>query len=264
MCLRLERKTFFFMDGDQVHIIGETTVYHDGYLENSNSVRNIAPVIERYLATQPQLTGRMLDLGCGDGAVLKRLRQTFGQRFSYVGIDAFSNPDESLPNAIQFHQRDLNADFNLDDLSCDVLISCEVIEHIVETDHFMVQAAQLLAPGGILIMTTPNLASFFNRILLLFGYQPLHSEVSWQNPYLGREGIYDTLKIPKLPAAGHLRVFTYKALEAFIRFHGFTIEARLAFSPYDGLLGKISRLFSFCPSLMPGICLVARKTKNSV
>jgi len=198
-------------------------VYDDAYLLNI-SVKYIAPLIQKYLTKNPELKGQLIDIGCGNGSILKYLRDSFQNRFHYSGIDFFENSDSDTQNPITFLKDDLNKDFSQSIKGkFDIVISCEVIEHVVDTDHFITHVKECLKPGGILILTTPNLSSFFNRILLLFGYQPLHTEVSWQNPYIGRESLYKIIGQDKAPAAGHLSLFTAYALKKFLEYHGFDV-----------------------------------------
>ena len=88
--------------------------------------------------------------------------------------------------------------------SVDVVIISELIEHLVDTDTVLSEARRVLRPGGSLLLSTPNLAAWYNRGLLMFGVQPMFTEVSLQGIY-GRPGH---------EVVGHLRVFTRRALEA--------------------------------------------------
>ncbi|EKD50788.1 MAG: hypothetical protein ACD_62C00428G0006 [uncultured bacterium] len=233
-----------------------TNVYNDNYLLNL-SVKYIAPLIAKHLPPpakdKPQQS--LIDVGCGNGSVLNYLKVHYGDSFAYTGIDLFKNEQEG----IRFLQADLNQNFAKELGPYDVVLSCEVLEHVVDTDHFINEIKKLLSDQGLLILTTPNLGSFLNRLLLAFGFQPLHTEVSWVSPYLGREVLYKIGHIAKSPAAGHLRLFTHRALRAFLVYHGFEVVAVDSFVPYEGSMKIISKLFSFFPALMPGMFFVARK-----
>jgi 2-polyprenyl-3-methyl-5-hydroxy-6-metoxy-1,4-benzoquinol methylase len=54
----------------------------------------------------------------------------------------------------------------------DVVVAAEVVEHIVDTEAFLDNCADALRPGGVLILTTPNLLFGVNRLLMLFGKPP--------------------------------------------------------------------------------------------
>lgn len=52
------------------------------------------------------------------------------------------------------------------------ILFCEIVEHLVAPDRSLAGIVDLLAPGGLLLVTTPNLASLGNRIRLLRGRTP--------------------------------------------------------------------------------------------
>jgi SAM-dependent methyltransferase len=76
------------------------------------------------------------------------------------------------------------------------ILFCEIIEHLVAPDRTLKAVVELLAPGGLLLVTTPNLASLGNRFRLLRGKTPS------LNPAPGA-----SVKAPgSLAAYDHLRV----------------------------------------------------------
>jgi len=46
----------------------------------------------------------------------------------------------------------------------DAVLLCEVMEHVAHPDQFMIKVGQLLKPGGIAVMTTPNGLYFKNSL----------------------------------------------------------------------------------------------------
>lgn len=58
----------------------------------------------------------------------------------------------------------------------DVIFLGEVFEHLFQPYPTMKRLINLLNPGGYLIITTPNLANIYNRILLMFG-KPLYNHL---------------------------------------------------------------------------------------
>ncbi|MEJ8669191.1 class I SAM-dependent methyltransferase [Streptomyces sp. MS1.AVA.1] len=71
--------------------------------------------------------------------------------------------------------------------SADAVLFSEVIEHLVDPDAALDEIRRVLRPGGHLMLSTPNLAAWYNRALLLAGVQPVFSEVSLRGIH-GRPG----------------------------------------------------------------------------
>lgn len=106
--------------------------------------------------------------------------------------------------------------------SFDLVLMIDVIEHLYDPDLVLEQIRAVLRPGGAVAIVTPNLASWLNRVLLLGGYMPLDPEVSTRQ-------IFGRPSPKEAPPAGHIRVFTLRALREFLRFHGYRLrEARTA------------------------------------
>ena len=103
----------------------------------------------------------------------------------------------------------------------DVVIMSELIEHLVDPDSALDEVHRVLRPGGTLLLSTPNLAAWYNRGLLALGIQPVFSEVSLRGVY-GRPGSQ---------VVGHLHMFTRRALAELLTARGFVCE-RIAGAPY--------------------------------
>jgi len=54
----------------------------------------------------------------------------------------------------------------------DVVIAGDLIEHLMDTDAFLVELYRILRPNGYLLITTPNLAWWWSRFRFLFGKVP--------------------------------------------------------------------------------------------
>jgi len=94
----------------------------------------------------------------------------------------------------------------------DLAVFAEVIEHLPPQTlpAVMTEIARTLVPGGWLLLTTPNLASWVNRELLLRGDSP-----GQQSPDLVIDGAY-----------GHLRLYTMDELVRLAEGAGFRIFRR--------------------------------------
>jgi SAM-dependent methyltransferase len=170
---------------------------------------------------------RVLDIGGGDmqlgRSFANRFERQFGIQVDLEGWDISPSAVESANGAGECSQvRSICEELPAELAGrYDVIIFFEVLEHLVYTDEAVINLRKLLKPDGWVLISTPNMASWLNRILLLFGMQPHATEVSFEPIRFG-----EPLGNRLLPqdqnsvAAGHLRVFTLKALKEFLRWHG--------------------------------------------
>jgi SAM-dependent methyltransferase len=200
---------------------------------------------------QPQPgASTVVDVGCGDGAALAvAARVNRGHRF--VGVD-WSR--DAVKQASSLGLTVLRGSVDLLPLangSADVVIMSELIEHLVDPDAAVAEAFRVLRPGGTLLLSTPNLAAWYNRGLLALGIQPVFSEVSLRGVY-GRPGRV---------VAGHLRLYTRRALVAFLADRGFT-SITVAGARYHDVPRPLRQLdLAFCrwPSAASILLVRARK-----
>ncbi|MFF8833370.1 methyltransferase domain-containing protein [Streptomyces sp. NPDC015131] len=135
--------------------------------------------------------------------------------------------------------------------SADAVLFSEVVEHLVDPDAAMDELRRVLAPGGHLMLSTPNLAAWYNRALLLAGVQPVFSEVSLRGIH-GRPGSQ---------VVGHLRLYTARALRAFLTASGFHV-VRVAGAPFHGVpraLRPLDRLACAAPGAASILLAHARR-----
>jgi len=91
------------------------------------------------------------------------------------------HPDPYLDIAKAFSVKVIKCDLERDSLgmedgSADCAVLSEVIEHInpYYVNHTLSEINRILKVGGKLIITTPNIASFFRRLKLLTGKTPIY------------------------------------------------------------------------------------------
>jgi SAM-dependent methyltransferase len=97
--------------------------------------------------------------------------------------------------------------------------AAEVIEHLTDPDLLVDECARVLRPGGKLLLTTPNLHAWYNRLLFPLGIQPIFYETSSRSTAVG-SGPLRPFKHDALPV-GHLRVFHRRALLDLVGRAGF-------------------------------------------
>ncbi len=203
---------------------------------------------------------RVLDIGCGDGSFLASLKESSSDKEVY-GVE-ISKEAVSVASSKGIHASQLDVGrekFPFPDDFFDGIFCGEVIEHLYDPDHLLDEARRVLKGKGLFLLTTPNLASWYNRLFLLVGYQPLFTEVSLKHgvghPFAFWVG------------AGHIRIFTLRALRELVLLHrlkvmrvvGFGINPRLGYGKrWSGAVRVFNKVFSR-PSLSSDIMLVMTK-----
>jgi len=195
----------------------------NGSLINSESWRNEKRVTKclDLMSKYVRRDGALLDIGSRNNLLSEFVA------CNYVGIDMVGKPTVkcNVEDGISFRDR-----------SFDFIFAGEVIEHVIDTDFFLDECFRVLKEGGLLLLTTPNLGSAYNRYRLLFGKQPLSCETRL------RAGM----------DSGHLRCYTYSELRTQLEEHNFQIAIKFLGDCIQGVrplklqmwLGSVFKTFS--------------------
>ncbi len=149
----------------------------------------------------------ILDLGCGNGALVKYLVQhnydAFGTDASESGIKIASKFSKS-----RFALQDLTEDHlpqQFDQLTFDTIISTEVIEHLYDPKMFIDFCKNILLKngGGEIILSTPYHGYLKNLSLALMGKWDKHADPLWDG--------------------GHIKLWSKNTLSRLLTQKGFTV-----------------------------------------
>lgn len=100
----------------------------------------------------------------------------------------------------------------------DLVLACEVIEHVAHGEDFVRHLKKFLNPGGKLMITTPNGAYFRSKL-------PTYSQIRDFSELESKQFQPD--------ADGHLYLYTQEELEKVLRSAGFTqISSNLSVTPW--------------------------------
>jgi SAM-dependent methyltransferase len=197
----------------------------------------------------------VLDVACG----ISTLGEIFGDQL--YGMDL--NPEAvKVAKKYGIHAKvgDVEKKWDYPDNYFDVVIASHIIEHVVNPDHLILEAKRVLKKNGLLIVATPNLAAWFNRILLLMGFQPFFTEVSTIDKTLGLK--FTRKLTPHRDPLGHLRVFTLDSLKDLLELHTFHITKVTSseFAAFPPLLLFFDKICSQYPVIASNIIIVGKKS----
>jgi 2-polyprenyl-3-methyl-5-hydroxy-6-metoxy-1,4-benzoquinol methylase len=168
---------------------------------------------------------RVVDLGCANGALGRRIRD----RGNWVDGVELSQEAQVLARTVldRVWEFDIQQQWPAE-LQChnlDLVVASEVLEHVFDPVAVLRSTHAALKPGGCVVITTPNFMTWTNRLKFLVG------NFSYQH-----EGMFDF---------GHIRWFTYAYLKSVLAESGFHIveEKHILFP------GKLSWLVWRWPSL---------------
>ena len=146
---------------------------------------------------------RVLDLGCGDGALLAHLQQAKGCTGYGVEI-ADDNVLACARRGVNVIQLNLEEGLALfDDHSFDVVLQLQTLQHLRNTERMLRETARV---GRIGIVSFPNFAHWPNRLSVLRGRMPVTRALPYE--------WYDTPNI---------RVGTFADFEVLARRNGLNI-----------------------------------------
>lgn len=107
---------------------------------------------------KPEGTIRMLDIGCADGRLLDWYKAgAHGERLETWGVEMSEDAaEEARRRGHKVVTGRFEIETELEPASFDLILASHVIEHVDDPKGFARHAAELLAPGGIFVVYTPN------------------------------------------------------------------------------------------------------------
>ena len=186
-------------------------------------------------ATRGGIEGEGVELGCGYGFLLFPLA-LFNPEIHWTGVEHpgrnyFNRPD-FMQTMSEYHTKLVGVNFVKEplpfrDRQFSMVTLSETLEHLpIERISFvMEEISRVLAPGGLLIASSPNQASLENRIRLLKGKSILE--------------LPDRTAVAK-EIFGHIRIYTPEEMNRMMCERGFTLESVVLESNNSAYRGKSS------------------------
>ena len=201
----------------------------------------VSSVIRRELAKRGrERATRLLDLGCGDGTNLLWLKDfaesLYGSDYNLVRL---TRAHARSPDVTLFLANIL--DYPTVDGCFDVVFFNHVIEHIPDDDAALATAFRLLAPGGLMVLGTPNEGAWW-----------------WQLAYRRAPEIQRT--------TDHLHVYTAESIRQKMQSSGFRVfeVKHMGWGPPDWQLDGKWRQYKWVDDLFEvlGRTLIPRQASS--
>jgi methionine biosynthesis protein MetW len=133
--------------------------------------------IQHALAQLVPQGARVLDLGCGDGAMLAHLQATRGCSGYGVEIDD-ANVLACVRRGVNVIQLNLDEGLAMfDDASFDVVLQIDTLQHLRNAEVMLRETARV---GRLGIVAFPNFAHWPNRFSVLQGRMPVTKRLPYQ------------------------------------------------------------------------------------
>lgn len=152
---------------------------------------------------------RVLDLGCGDGRLLRYLRETRGVTGYGVEID-HENVLQCIRNGVDVIQMNIECGLSgFEDQSFDHVIISQALQTMRSTERIL---SEMLRVAEEAVVSFPNFAYRTNRLAIADGHMPVSEDLP-----------YDWFDTP------NVRFFTIIDFEALCSRLGIVVRERLAF-----------------------------------
>ena len=145
-------------------------------------------------------SGKVLDVGCGDGLFLGMLKQ---KKIESVGVDiSEEGVKKCRSNNLEASQCDFSVNkLPFPDNEFDYVVALDVLEHLYNPEHLLKEAKRV--SKKYIIISVPNFNSLPARIQMAFGGVPENNR----------------------PNKGHVFWFNYRVLEKMLNNNGLSVSA---------------------------------------
>lgn len=167
----------------------------------------------RFMTLAHEPVGKLLDVGCGGGRFLKRMKRR-GWQVEGTDFDAQATEKVTARYGIRTHVGDL-PQCALPANSFDVITMSQAIEHLYDPNATLRESLRILKPGGLLVMTTPNVMSIGASDFEAFWR-------GWEAPR-------------------HLHLFSVESLQRLTQRAGFEVTEARTYSAGSAVVYRVSR-----------------------
>jgi len=171
-------------------IIKQQSEHYDSYLKIRENPRY--KKVRHFILNHFDKKAKVLDIGCADGDFSEKLIKL---GFKCYGLETEKEAiKESTSKGIIVKKGSFLEKFPFEDNYFDIVFAGEVIEHTVNDTGFLNETNRVLKKNGMLILTTPNLVSLGNRLLMLFGKLPRFAYSEFHYRVYNEKNIIEKIK----------------------------------------------------------------------
>lgn len=167
----------------------------------------------RFMTLAHEPVGKLLDVGCGGGRFLNRMKKR-GWKVEGIDFDVQATNKVTARYGIQTHVGDLTQ-CALRANSFNVITMSQTIEHLHDPIATLHESLRILKPGGLLVMTTPNVNSLGANEFGAFWR-------GWEAPR-------------------HLHLFSVESLQQLTQRAGFEVTEACTYSAGSAVVYRVSR-----------------------
>ena len=133
--------------------------WESGCVQGGNYHRDYAPIHDAVIGLIAD-GNSVLDIACGAGLLCRKIKQrlpstqVFGVDFAQYTIEKNQKEDRSL--GVEYRCLDIRNSLSSLDRKFEVVMMCEILEHLDEPEKIVQEALGLLKAGGRFILTCPH------------------------------------------------------------------------------------------------------------
>ena len=194
--------------------------------EKSRKTSNIFYKVMRFLAGKKSITGineifdkilegKVLDLGCGSGELLKELKE---KGFECYGVEMDKNAVEICrKNNLKVIQGDIQEYIKKINAKFDVIILSHVLEHLYNPSFVIREISRILADDGVFIIAIPSADSLMFNLF----------KSKWHS----------------IDSPRHLYLFSTKTLSSLLQKYNLAIDEKHNYITYTEIAGTLYYFF---------------------
>ena len=133
-------------------------IHFDGFIYETKMRRDVGRIVSQAKGVELRTVA---DLGCGDAERLAKVGEALGGGVDLVGVDFQPDPERTAELAgrgVRMVEANIEGGLEeLEDGSLDLVIMCQILEHLYDPAAALRSISRKLAPKGLLLIETPNI-----------------------------------------------------------------------------------------------------------